>query len=123
MEAERYADAKGRCVGYVTVPFQFEQILTGVVISPWNYPLILSLQGTIGAIAAGCTLCLKLSEVTSNYAGLLQRLFPKYLDQDAVRIVCGGVPEITKVLELKWDHSEYRIVVRKPFWSREDLIQ
>ncbi|KAJ3720080.1 aldehyde dehydrogenase [Lentinula raphanica] len=78
-----------------------------LVISPWNYPLILSIQGTIGAIAAGCTLCLKLSEVTFNYAGLLQRLIPLYLDQDAVRVVCGGVPEITKVLEQKWDHIFY----------------
>ncbi|KAJ4467248.1 aldehyde dehydrogenase [Lentinula aciculospora] len=78
-----------------------------LVISPWNYPLILSIQGTIGAIAAGCTLCLKLSEVTSNYAGLLQQLIPKYLDQDAVRVVCGGVPEVTKVLEQKWDHIFY----------------
>ncbi|KAF9068196.1 Aldehyde/histidinol dehydrogenase [Rhodocollybia butyracea] len=78
-----------------------------LVISPWNYPLILSIQGTIGAIAAGCTVCLKLSEVTSNYAGLVQRLVPKYLDQDAIRVVCGGVPEVTKVLELKWDHIFY----------------
>ncbi|KAJ3900028.1 aldehyde dehydrogenase [Lentinula edodes] len=78
-----------------------------LVISPWNYPLILSIQGTIGAIAAGCTICLKLSEVTSNYAGLLQQLIPKYLDQDAVRVVCGGVQEVTKVLEQKWDHIFY----------------
>lgn len=77
------------------------------MISPWNYPLILSIQGTIGAIAAGCTICLKLSEVTSNYAGLLQQLIPKYLDQDAVRVVCGGVQEVTKVLEQKWDHSKW----------------
>ncbi|KAF5364393.1 hypothetical protein D9757_011904 [Collybiopsis confluens] len=78
-----------------------------LVISPWNYPLILSIQATIGAIAAGCTVCLKLSEVTSNYAGCLQQLLPKYLDQDMIRIVCGGVAEITKVLELKWDHIFY----------------
>ncbi|KAJ3985319.1 aldehyde dehydrogenase [Lentinula detonsa] len=78
-----------------------------LVISPWNYPLILSIQGTIGAIAAGCTLCLKLSEVTFNYAGLLQDLIPKYLDEDAVKVVCGSVPEITKVLEQKWDHIFY----------------
>ncbi|KIK51764.1 hypothetical protein GYMLUDRAFT_50318 [Collybiopsis luxurians FD-317 M1] len=68
-----------------------------LVISPWNYPLILSIQATIGAIAAGCTVCLKLSE----------QLLPKYLDQDVIRVVCGGVPEVTKVLEWKWDHIFY----------------
>lgn len=66
----------------------------------------MSLQATVGAIAAGCTVCLKLSELTPHFAGTLQRLIPQYLDQDAVKVVCGGVPEVTKVLEHKWDHSE-----------------
>jgi aldehyde dehydrogenase (NAD+) len=67
----------------------------------------LSIQGTIGAIAAGCTVCIKLSEISSNYAGVLQRILPEYLDQSAVKVVCGGVPEVTKVLEQKWDHIFY----------------
>jgi len=78
-----------------------------LIISPWNYPLILSMQGTIGAIAAGCTVCLKLSEITPNFAGVMQRLLPQYLDQDTLKVVCGGVPEVTKVLEQKWDHIFY----------------
>ncbi|KIK54036.1 hypothetical protein GYMLUDRAFT_177906, partial [Collybiopsis luxurians FD-317 M1] len=72
-----------------------------LVISPWQ------IQPIVGAIAAGCTVCLKLSEFTSNYAGCLQQLLPKYLDQNTLQIVCGGIPQITKVLELKWDHIFY----------------
>ncbi|KIK53695.1 hypothetical protein GYMLUDRAFT_250154 [Collybiopsis luxurians FD-317 M1] len=59
------------------------------------------------AIAAGWTVCLKLSEVTSNYAGYLQQFLPQYLDQDVIRVVFGCIPGITKVLELKWDHVFY----------------
>ncbi|TRM57645.1 aldehyde dehydrogenase [Schizophyllum amplum] len=78
-----------------------------LVIAPWNYPVILSLQPLGGAIAAGCCVVLKLSEVAPHYASLLTRLLPQYLDSRAYRIVNGAVPEVTKVLELQWDHIFY----------------
>ncbi|TRM57648.1 aldehyde dehydrogenase [Schizophyllum amplum] len=78
-----------------------------LIIAPWNYPLILSLQPLFAAIAAGCCVVLKLSEVAPHYASLLTRLLPQYLDSRAYRIVNGGVPEVTKVLELQWDHIFY----------------
>lgn len=74
---------------------------------PWNYPILLSLQPVVGAIAAGCPALLKPSEITPNTASLLAELFPKYLDQSAYRIINGGVPEVTYLLKLKWDHSAY----------------
>ncbi|KAJ7113375.1 aldehyde dehydrogenase [Mycena epipterygia] len=80
---------------------------TVLIIAPWNYPLILSLQPLLGAIGAGCCAVLKPSELAPHYADLLAELVPKYLDSNAYRIVLGAVPEITKLLELKWDHIFY----------------
>ncbi|KAK7436759.1 Hexadecenal dehydrogenase [Stygiomarasmius scandens] len=79
----------------------------GVVIAPWNYPMILSLQPLLGAIAAGCCCVLKLSEISHHYAEVVADLVPKYLDPRAYRVVLGGVPEVTRLLELKWNHIFY----------------
>ncbi|KAF8993891.1 Aldehyde/histidinol dehydrogenase [Cyathus striatus] len=77
------------------------------VISPWNYPMILSLQPLYGAICAGCCALIKLSEFVPHYAALLAELMPKYLDQRAYRVVRGGVNEVTRLLEMKFDHIFY----------------
>lgn len=68
---------------------------------PWNYPIILTFQPLCGAIAAGCPALIKPSEVVPTFSKLLSELVPKYLDPAAYRVALGGVPEITKILELK----------------------
>lgn len=78
-----------------------------LIIAPWNYPMILSLQPLIGAISAGCPAVVKPSEIAPAYAQLLAELMPKYLDPEAYRVVNGGVMETTKLLELQWDHIFY----------------
>ncbi|KDR77921.1 hypothetical protein GALMADRAFT_118796 [Galerina marginata CBS 339.88] len=78
-----------------------------LIIAPWNYPMILSLQPLYGAIAAGCCVLLKPSEMVPHYSSFLAKTLPKYLDSSVYRVVLGGVPEITKILELKWDHIFY----------------
>jgi succinate-semialdehyde dehydrogenase / glutarate-semialdehyde dehydrogenase len=42
------------------------------VISPWNFPLTLSMIDTIPALLAGCSVIIKPSEVTPRFAGPLQ---------------------------------------------------
>ncbi len=78
---------------------------------PWNYPILLSFQPIIGAIAAGCPAVLKPSEISPATSALLADLFPKYLNQSAYRVINGGVPEVTYLLKLKWDHSAYDRVI------------
>ncbi|KAF6765588.1 Aldehyde/histidinol dehydrogenase [Ephemerocybe angulata] len=78
-----------------------------LIISPWNYPVILTFQPLCGAIAAGCPALIKPSEVVPTFSKLLAELVPKYLDPAAYRVALGGVPEITKILELKWAHIFY----------------
>ncbi|KAJ6542372.1 aldehyde dehydrogenase [Mycena vulgaris] len=80
---------------------------TVLIIAPWNYPLGLCVQPLLGAIAAGCCAVLKPSELSPHCAERLAELLPKYLDPAAYRVVLGGVPESTKILELQWDHIFY----------------
>ncbi len=60
------------------------------VISPWNYPLLLSLIDAIPALLAGCSVMIKPSEVTPRFV----RPFQVALDEagfgDLVAIVTGG---------------------------------
>lgn len=89
-----------------------------LIISPFNYPLWLSLipvvsevvtfpeiwtkiwtkMRKIGAIAAGNAVLLKPSENSSTMSTLFAELAPKYMDSDLFRVVNGAVPETTKVL-------------------------
>ncbi|KAF8069067.1 NAD-aldehyde dehydrogenase [Lyophyllum atratum] len=80
-----------------------------LIISPFNYPLWLTLGPLAGALAAGNAVVLKPSESTPAMSSLLAELVPKYLDGDLVRVVNGAVPESTKLLSLPWDHSGFRV--------------
>ncbi|EXB53545.1 Aldehyde dehydrogenase family 3 member I1 [Morus notabilis] len=78
-----------------------------LVISTWNFPFLLSLDPVIGAISAGNAVVLKPSEVAPGTSSLLARLFEKYLDNSAIRVVEGAVPETTALLEQKWNKILY----------------
>ena len=78
-----------------------------LIIAPWNYPVQLLLSPLVGAIAAGNCAVLKPSEITESTSALLARLVPQYLDQDAIRLVEGAVPETTALLDEKFDHIFY----------------
>ncbi len=90
-----------------------------LVIAPWNYPVQLALAPLVGALAAGNCVAVKPSEVAPASAAVLAEWLPRYLDPDAVRVVCGGVPETQALLGQRWDHVFYtgngrvgRIVMR-----------
>ncbi|MDF7664863.1 aldehyde dehydrogenase family protein [Bifidobacterium sp. ESL0745] len=78
-----------------------------LVISPWNYPLMLSLEPMVDAIAAGNCVCLKPSELSPNTSALLEKLIDEYLDPRAFAVVQGAVPETTELLTQPFDHIFY----------------
>ncbi|CAI2185489.1 12654_t:CDS:2, partial [Funneliformis geosporum] len=80
---------------------------TVLIIGAWNYPVTLLLTPFVGAIAAGCTAILKPSELAVNTAAVIAKLFPKYLDQNAYRIINGGATETMALLEYRFDHIFY----------------
>lgn len=77
------------------------------IIGPWNYPVQLVLAPLVAALAAGNTAVLKPSEVAPTVSATLAELVPKYLDERAVQVVTGGVPETTALLAERFDHLLY----------------
>jgi aldehyde dehydrogenase (NAD+) len=63
----------------------------------------LSVEPVIGAIAAGNAVVLKPSEIAPAASSLLAKLFSEYLDNTTIRVIEGGVPETTALLDQKWD--------------------
>jgi aldehyde dehydrogenase (NAD+) len=86
---------------------QYEPLGVVLNIAPWNYPLQLALAPAIGAISAGNCVVIKPSEISAHTSAAIAELVPKYLDQDAIRVVEGAVPETQALLEQAWDHIMY----------------
>jgi len=61
----------------------------------------------VSAVAAGCPVVIKPSEVAANTASVLTRLIEKYLDPECFRVVNGAVAETTALLKERWDHIFY----------------
>jgi aldehyde dehydrogenase (NAD+) len=81
-----------------------EPLGTVLIIAPWNYPIQLLLSPMAAAIAAGNCVVAKPSELSPACSAVLARLVPRYLDNDAITLVEGGVGETTALLELPYDH-------------------
>ncbi len=81
------------------------QIPLGValVIGPWNYPYMLSLIPSISALAAGNTVILKPSEITSNSSRALATIINDNFPRELFYVQEGGVKETTELLEQKFD--------------------
>lgn len=90
-------------------PVYIEKQPLGVVliISPFNYPLLLSVSSLIGAIAAGNSVVLKVSEFTPHFAKLLTNILTKVLDPTIFAMVNGGLSESTALLDQKYDKIMY----------------
>ncbi|NEG88597.1 aldehyde dehydrogenase family protein [Bifidobacterium aerophilum] len=78
-----------------------------LVISPWNYPVLLSLEPMVDAIAAGDCVCLKPSELSPKTGRVLATLVDRYLDRRAFAVVQGGAQETGELLEQPFDHIFY----------------
>lgn len=82
---------------------------------------VLAVNPMIGAIAAGCAVVLKPSEIAPATSALLAKLIPLYLDTSAIQVVEGGVPEITTLLQQNWDKIFYTGCVQPSLcpWNRK----
>ena len=78
-----------------------------LIISPWNYSVLLALEPMADALAAGNAICLKPSELSPNTSRLIAELVPQYLDPEAVRVVEGGPKETGELLKCQFNHIFY----------------
>lgn len=78
----------------------------GVVLNlaTWNAPIAIGLVPLMGAIAAGCTMMLKPSELAPHSAQVLADIVAKVFEPDEFAVVQGG-PEVAQaVLTLPFNH-------------------
>lgn len=61
-----------------------------LIISPWNYPVLLSLEPMVDAIAAGCPVILKPSDFSPHTSEKMEELLEEYMDSNQVQILQGG---------------------------------
>lgn len=83
---------------------QYEPRGQVLVISPWNYPLYLSLIPVAEAIAAGNAVVLKPSEFTPHTNQVLVKLFQKAFKADEVIVIEGDANVATELLKLPFHH-------------------
>ena len=75
-----------------------------LVIGPWNYPFMLTLQPLISALAAGNSVVLKPSEHAPAAAALITRLITEGFPSDVVRVVNGDGSTAAALVDLGFDH-------------------
>lgn len=75
-----------------------------LIMSPWNYPVLLSLVPLIGAIAAGNCVILKPSETSKNTSNLLTKLINNNFSSDFITVIEGGVEVSQELLVHKFNY-------------------
>ena len=81
-------------------PKPYGQVL---IISPWNYPLLLTLGPLVDAIAAGNTAIIKPSEYTPKTTAILKDIMADCYPEAYVSVVTGGREESKILLAQKFD--------------------
>ena len=74
-----------------------------LIMSPWNYPFLLSMEPLVDAIAAGNTAIVKPSAYAPATAEIIKSILSEYFPPDFVAVVTGGRQENSVLLEQKFD--------------------
>ncbi len=74
-----------------------------LVIGAWNYPYQLSFAPMVAAMAAGCTVVLKPSELPSRTSAAMAKIISENFNVAYLKVVEGGIPETTELLNQKFD--------------------
>lgn len=75
-----------------------------LIMSPWNYPFLLTLEPLVDAISAGNTVIAKPSAYSPNTTKVIEKLINECFAPEYVAIVTGGRAENTHLLEQKFDY-------------------
>jgi aldehyde dehydrogenase (NAD+) len=75
-----------------------------LIISPWNFPVQLTLSPLIGAISAGNCTIIKPSEHSPATSQLLAEIFTNDFPENYIAVVQGGVTVSTALLKEKFDY-------------------
>ncbi len=82
------------------VDFPYENAL---IISPWNYPVNISLMPIIGALSAGVAVTFKPSEISSAVEKIYRDVLPQYFSEDSLKVVTGGPEVVNDLIDTGFD--------------------
>lgn len=74
-----------------------------LIMSPWNYPFLLTMDPLADAIAAGNTAILKPSAYSPATGRIIEKIIAECFAPEYVAVVTGGRAENAALLEQKWD--------------------
>lgn len=74
-----------------------------LIMSPWNYPFLLTLEPLADAIAAGNTAILKPSAYSAHTSAVISRMMKETFPEEYVAVVVGGRAENSALLESRFD--------------------
>lgn len=78
-----------------------------LIISPWNYPFLLSIEPLVSAIAAGNTVIIKPSEYSPNTSKIIAELIDETFERGHVDVIEGGIEISEELLNQKFDYIFY----------------
>lgn len=77
---------------------------TVLIMSPWNYPFLLTLDPLVDAIAAGNTAVIKPSAYSPHTSQVIVDIIGKCFDREYVSVITGGRKENTCLLSQQFDY-------------------
>lgn len=75
-----------------------------LVISPWNYPFLLTIDPLIDALAAGNTVILKPSAYSPATGNVIKEMIEECFAEEYVSVILGGREENNYLLQQKFDY-------------------
>lgn len=75
-----------------------------LVMAPWNYPFMLTMEPVIGAVAAGNCVVAKPSAYSPATSAIIKKILEKVFEEEYVTVVEVGRAENTELLEQKFDY-------------------
>ncbi|MFA9393020.1 MAG: aldehyde dehydrogenase [Prolixibacteraceae bacterium] len=75
-----------------------------LIISPWNYPILLLIDPLIGAISAGNTVVLKPSPYLKEYSRVIELMMNKTFPKKYIAVATGGREVNQLLLKHRWDY-------------------
>ncbi len=74
-----------------------------LIMSPWNYPFLLSIDPLVDAIAAGNTAIVKPSAYSPTTSKIIEKIITECFPSEYVAVVTGGRQENSVLLDKKFD--------------------
>ena len=75
-----------------------------LIMSPWNYPFLLTLEPLVDALAAGNTAIIKPSAYSAATSKVIDKMMKECFAPEYVTVITGGRAENQSLLEQKFDY-------------------